>query len=109
WPSTSDAATPDASVRAQTLARFFHKGHADEWCAQMHANELNALRDAVKGTKAANGDATAICDACTAIVPRHARVGTPEREDTTAEPLCRYVAGDTAALVYQIASTGMAS
>lgn len=99
WPATSDAATPDAVDRATTLARTFHRAHADGLCRQTTMDDLNALR-----LRAPTDEAR--CEACVEVVSRHLRVGESASDyDPRAEPFCALAAGSTV-LVYQRVEQG---
>ncbi len=92
-----------ADARAAAVARVFHLAHAADWCA---ADDVEALKaHAADGTLDAEGHATA-CAACAEFAARHLRVGAPGSYDPALEPLCHYLAPDTA-LVYQPASAGL--
>ena len=99
WPGTADADTPDAAARATALARLFHRGHAADWCAEIGAEQLDALR-ARADDDALDVDArAAACEACTEFAERHLRVGSGVADyDDDAEPLCHFLTDDPAYL-----------
>ncbi len=105
WPGTADLATPSASERALALARLFHRGHAADWCNATDASRLAALRAHAGDTSLDTSGRAAACEACAEVVQRHLRVGSALAYDTSAEPLCHYLA-TTPAYVFQPASSG---
>jgi DNA-binding beta-propeller fold protein YncE len=91
WPATTDTATPDASSRALTLARTFHRAHAADLCRTTTAATLDTLRaNAMAATGNSDTDA-ARCEACVEVASRHLRVGAPGAYETRAEPFCHFV------------------
>lgn len=102
WPATSDAETPDATDRATTLARTFHRAHAADLCSSTTMADLEALR------LHAPTDETR-CEACVEVVSRHLRVGASAGDhDDRAEPFCA-LAAPSAPLVYQRVEAGATS
>lgn len=105
WPETP-AGTPEGRARAMMLARFFHRGHAADWCTRISVEDLESLRSTVVAKRSAGLDTTASCAACTEIAMRHIRRGTAASDyDQAVEPFCNYVPGSDA-FIYQDSAAG---
>lgn len=100
WPEPQGS-DPVATVRAEALARTFHRAHVDDWCRVTTAADLDTLK-----TRAQDGTLDpeahqASCDVCAELAVRHLRVGDAQSWDTSREPVCHYLAGSPA-YVYQV-------
>jgi hypothetical protein len=92
WPGSTDPHTPDALGRAETLALFFHRGHAADWCRRTTAEDLAALRARVEETRDGSpSEHEAACELCAEVVSRHLRIGEGAMDYATeAEPFCHH-------------------
>jgi len=93
WTGTDTAST--------TLRRFFHRADAVQVCDDVSGATLTKLKKLVTDAPpGAQRDAN--CALCIDFTARHLRVGRDATDyDTTAEPICTYLASKTPAYVYQ--------
>ena len=91
--SYTDAPWPWQPSNERTLFvwRTFHRAHAADWCDAIKVSNLNAVRARAQDPQLPLQERAVACTACTELVVRHLRIGTPSGWDTAQEPLCSYL------------------
>lgn len=102
WPKPV-AGTATELVRAQALARTFHRAHAADWCSEITTAELDELKARASDTALDAATREAACSVCSELSVRHLRVGDSTSWDATREPLCHSLVASPA-YVYQAGS-----